>query len=165
MELFTPEFGLVFWMFLVFAILFVILAKYAWPVILKSVDARADLIDKGVTYAQEAKNQLEHATENAQALIAEAQQKQLEILREAAQAKTQIIEEARKAATVEAKKIMDAAAVSIEQARKESEMQFRQQVSEFALQVAGRLMRKELSDDKKQIELADKLLTDIENKN
>ena len=38
MELFTPEFGLVFWMFLVFVILFVILAKYAWPAIMKGVD-------------------------------------------------------------------------------------------------------------------------------
>ena len=47
MELFTPEFGLVFWMFLVFVILFVILAKYAWPAIMKSVDERADFIDKG----------------------------------------------------------------------------------------------------------------------
>ena len=107
MELFTPEFGLVFWMFLVFVILFVILAKYAWPAIMKSVDERADFIDKGVSYAQEAKSQLEHATENAQALITEAQQKQLEIMREAAQMKSQIIEEARKAATVEAKKIID----------------------------------------------------------
>ena len=96
MELFTPEFGLVFWMFLVFVILFVILAKYAWPAIMKSVDERADFIDKGVSYAQEAKSQLEHATENAQALITEAQQKQLEIMREAAQMKSQIIEEARK---------------------------------------------------------------------
>ena len=125
MELFTPEFGLVFWMLLVFVILFVILAKYAWPAIMNSVDARADLIDKGVAYAQEAKSQLEHATENAQVLIGEAQQKQLEILREAAQMKSQIIEEARQAATVEAKKIIDAANVSIELARKESERQFR----------------------------------------
>ena len=165
MELFTPEFGLVFWMFLVFAILFVILAKYAWPAILKSVDERADFIEKGVAYAQEAKTQLEHATENAQALLAEAQQKQLEILREAAQTKAQIIEDARKAASVEAKKVMDAAAVAIEEARKESEAQFRRQVSEFALQIAEKLMRQELSDNKKQKELVDKLLTDIENKN
>ena len=162
MELFTPEFGLVFWMFLVFVILFVILAKYAWPAIMKSVDERADFIDKGVSYAQEAKSQLEHATENAQALITEAQQKQLEIMREAAQMKSQIIEEAR---TVEAKKIIDAANVSIELARKESERQFRQQVSDFALQVAEKLMRKELAGDKRQSELVDKLLSDIENKN
>ncbi len=152
-------------MYLVFVILFVILAKYAWPAIMNSVDARADFIDKGVSYAQEAKSQLEHATENAQTLIAEAQQKQLEILREAAQMKSQIVEEARQAATVEAKKIIDAAHVSIELAKKEAEQQFRQQVSDFALQIAEKLERRELEEKKKQTELVDKLLSDIENKN
>ena len=48
MELFTPEFGLVFWMFVVFVILFAILAKFAWPYIIRSLDERAELIDKGV---------------------------------------------------------------------------------------------------------------------
>ena len=38
MELFTPEFGLVFWMFVVFVILFAILAKFAWPYIIRSLD-------------------------------------------------------------------------------------------------------------------------------
>ena len=60
---------------------------------------------------------------------------------------------------------MDAAAVSIEQARKESEQQFRNEVSEFALQIAEKLTRKELSKDKTQIEMIDKMLNDIENKN
>ena len=38
MELFKPEFGLVFWMFFVFVVLFAILAKYAWPYIIRSID-------------------------------------------------------------------------------------------------------------------------------
>ena len=38
MELFTPEFGLVFWMFVVFALLFFLLAKFAWPFIVKSLE-------------------------------------------------------------------------------------------------------------------------------
>ena len=36
MELFTPDFGLVFWMFVGFAILFLILWKFAWPTILNA---------------------------------------------------------------------------------------------------------------------------------
>ena len=55
MELFKPEFGLIFWMFFVFAIMFIILAKYAWPVIIKSLDERAAFIDKGVEYSRNAK--------------------------------------------------------------------------------------------------------------
>ena len=42
MELFTPDFGLIFWMFVAFAVLFFVLWKWAWPVILKTVDSRAD---------------------------------------------------------------------------------------------------------------------------
>ncbi|MDE7161385.1 MAG: ATP synthase F0 subunit B, partial [Anaeroplasmataceae bacterium] len=48
MELFTPDFGLIFWMFVSFLVLFIILWKKAWPAILKMVDNRAELIDKGV---------------------------------------------------------------------------------------------------------------------
>lgn len=36
-------------------ILFGILAKYAWPAIVRMMDERADFIDKGVEYAREAK--------------------------------------------------------------------------------------------------------------
>ena len=86
-------------------------------------------------------------------------------MREAAKMKTQIIEEAKEAAAVEAKKVMDAAKLSIEQARKESEMQFRSEVSQFALQIAEKVVRKDLADDKSQAELVDKLLNEVETKN
>ena len=69
MELFTPDFGLVFWMFIAFIILFLILAKWGWPVILKSIDERADKSDKGVEYAKEAKAQLDSARADAQKYI------------------------------------------------------------------------------------------------
>ena len=136
MELFMPEFGLVFWMFVSFAILFFLLAKFAWPFIVKTLEERADLIDKGVLYAQDAKAHLDNAKAEADALIKQAQQQQAEILREAAKMKSQIIEEAKGEASKEAKKLIDAAQVSIEQSRKEAESQFRKEVSEFALQIA-----------------------------
>ena len=95
MELFTPDFGLVFWMFIAFGILFLVLWRFAWPVILKSVDSRADLIDKGVEYAQDAKERLDNARREAESYLNEARRQQAEILREADKMKTQIIEEAR----------------------------------------------------------------------
>ncbi len=165
MELFTPEFGLVFWMFVVFAILFIILAKYAWPFIIKSLEERADMIDKGVVYAQNAKEQLDNAKAEAGKYIAEAQKKQADILRDAAKIKSQIIEEAKTAASDEAKKVMDAAKLAIEQARKESELQFRNEVSSFALSIAEKMLKKNMANDKAQAELVDKLLKEVENKN
>ena len=97
MELFKVDFGLTVWMFVAFAILLFILWKYAWPAILKGVDGRADLIDKGVEYAQNAKEKLDSAHAEAQRYVAEARHQQADIIAEANKIKSQIIEEARDA--------------------------------------------------------------------
>ena len=165
MELFTPELGLVFWMFVTFALLFGLLAKFAWPAVVKMLEERAELIDKGVVYAQNAKEQLDNAKAEAAEYVAEAKKQQAEMLREADKMKTQIIEEAKAAASVEAKKVMDAANLAIEQARKASEAQLRQEVSAFALGIAEKVVRQNLASDSAQTGLVDKLLNEVENKN
>ena len=165
MELFTPEIGLVFWMFVTFVLLVAILAKFAWPAIINMMEKRADLIDKGVIYAQNAKEQLDNAKAEAATYVAEHKKRKAEILREDDKMKTQIIEEAKAAASVEAKKVMDAANVAIEQSRKASEMQLRQEVSAYALTIAEKVIRKNLADDAAQNSLVNKLLNEVENKN
>lgn len=164
MELFTPDFGLVFWMFIAFGILFLLLWRFAWPVILKSVDSRADLIDKGVEYAQDAKAQLDNARREAESYLTDARRQQAEILREADKMKTQIIEEARTAAQVEAQKVMDNARLQIAQQQKEAQREFRNQVSDFAISIAGKLVGQQLQNDKAQDKLVDELLNQIETK-
>ena len=165
MELFTPDFGLVFWMFVAVALLLFVLYKWGWPAIIKMVEGRADLIDKGVEYAQNAKDQLEHAREQSEKYLAEARTQQADMLREADRMKTQIIEEARAAAQVEAQKVLDAAKVSIEQERKEAQMQFRNEVSTFALDIAAKVMRNQLNDEKAQSKLVNTLLDEMEKQN
>ncbi|MBD5289173.1 MAG: F0F1 ATP synthase subunit B [Bacteroides sp.] len=162
MELFTPDFGLVFWMFVAFLILFLVLAKWGWPVIIKNMDSRADKIDKGVEYAREAKQQLDSAREESRKYVEEAQAQQAEMLRDAAKMKTQIIEEAKKEASEEARKVMEAAKVSIEQSRKEAELQFRNEVSKFSINIAEKMMRSQLKDEEAQKKLVDKMLDEIE---
>ena len=165
MELFTPDFGLIFWMFVAFGVLFLLLWKFAWPVILKTVDARAELIDKGVEYAQNAKEQLDNARREAETYIDEARRQQADILREADKMKTQIIEQACSAAQVEAQKVMENAKQQIEQQQKDAQQQFRNQVSEFALQIAGKIVHNQMQQDDAQDKLVDSLLDEIEKKN
>lgn len=162
MELFTPDFGLIFWMFVAFAVLFFLLWKFAWPAIMKGVDNRAELIDQGVLYAREAKEQLDNAKEQAAHFEAEARSRQADILREADRMKSQIIEEARSEAVREAKKEMEAAKVAIEQARKEAAQSFRDQVSAAALDIAQQVVGQQLSDAKTQAKLVDNILDKIE---
>lgn len=165
MELFTPDFGLIFWMFIAFAILFFVLWKWGWPVILNSVEKRADLIDKGVEYAQSAKEQLDHAREAADKQLAEARRQQADMLRDAEKMKAQIIEEARVAAQSEAQKVMDAAKVSMDAERKEAERKLRQDIGQQVLDLTTKVVRTQLQDPQTQKKLVDSLLDDVESDN
>jgi len=165
MELFTPDFGLVFWMFVAFAVLFFVLYKWGWPVIIKSIDNRADLIDKGVEYAQNAKQQLDNAKKQSEDYLAEARRQQADMLREADRLKGEIIEQAREEARKEARKVMDSARVQIEQERKQAELQFRNEVSSYALDIASKVVRKQLDNDKAQTQLVGQLLDEMEKQN
>ena len=148
MELFTPDFGLIFWMFVAFGVLFLFLWKFAWPAILKGIDNRADFIDKGVEYAQEAKEQLDNARSEAESFINDARR-----------------EQARVAAQAEAQKVMDNAKLQIQQQQKEAQQQFRNQVSDFAIAIAGKIVKNQMKDDKAQNALVESLLDDIEKNN
>lgn len=162
MELFTPDFGLVFWMFIAFMVLFIALSKWGWPVIVKSMNSRAETIDNGIEYARQAKQQLDTARAEAQKFVADAQKQQADILREAAKMKTQIIEQARDEAAKEAKKVMDAARVSIEQSQKQAEAQLRDQVSQYSIAIAEKMLRKQLASPVEQSAFAAKLMDEME---
>lgn len=161
MELFTPDFGLIFWMFVSFGILFFVLAKFAWPGILKGIDRRADYIDDGVEKTRQAEESLAGAQATAARYEKEALVRQAEILREADRMKSQIIEEARAQAAVEAKKVMDAAQVAIEQSRKEAEARMRDDVSALAIDIATKVVRQRMEDNDAQRKLVNSLLDEI----
>ena len=162
MELFTPDFGLVFWMFIAFGVLFLVLWKFAWPVILKTVDSRAELIDKGVEYAQNAKEQLDNARQEAEKYLNEARRQQADMLREADRMKSQIIESARSEAQAAAAKEMESAKLQIQQQQKEAQQQFRNQVSEFAVEIAQKILQNQIKSDQEQNRLVDQMLDRIE---
>ena len=65
----------------------------------------------------------------------------------------------------EAQKVMDAAKVSIEQSRKEAEKSLRDEVSRYALAIAGQVTREQMKDAKAQQKLVDSLLDEMETNN
>ena len=75
------------------------------------------------------------------------------------------IEEARAAAAKEAQKVMDAAKLSIEQQQKEAQKQLRNQVSEIALEIAGKVVKENMADQAAQSRLVNTYLDQIENNN
>ena len=57
MSLLLPESGLLFWMLLSFGIVFAVLAKYGFPIIIKMVEDRKVYIDQSLQVAKEANEQ------------------------------------------------------------------------------------------------------------
>lgn len=164
MALFKPEFGLVFWMFVSFVLLLFVLGKYAWPVIIKALDDREIFINNGVEFTKNAIKEMDLAKAEAQTIVSDARKQQMEILKETDRLKKQMIEDAKTSAAAEVRKMLDDASLSIEQARRENELQFRKQVGVLSLQVAEKLLRRELSGDESQMELIDKYIDELEKK-
>ena len=54
MSLLLPDSGLLFWMLLSFGVVFVVLAKYGFPVITKMVEGRRTYIDQSLEVARQA---------------------------------------------------------------------------------------------------------------
>ena len=162
MGLFKPEIGLVFWMLVVFLIILAILAKYAWPVIIRSIEQRADFIDSGVKFTREAKQRLDEVETKVEEMLAEAHRKQLAALQETERMKREMIENAKKEAADEVRKMMEEAKASMEQAKREAEKQMRRQVSRLSLEISEKVLRKDLSKDTAQVELVDRMLDELE---
>ena len=108
---------------------------------------------------------LDNAKTEADKLIAEARNKQNELLRDAERMRNQLIDDAKGEAAVEAKKVTEAAQISLEQARKEAEKQLRTEVGDLALQIAEKVIRKNIASDDAQRKLVDQYLSEIEAKN
>jgi F-type H+-transporting ATPase subunit b len=161
MELFTPEVGLLIWMLIPFLIVFAILAKFAWPVIIKGVDERAKFIDDSIQSAKEANEKLASIKSEGEAILAAAREEQLKLLKDAADIRDKLIKEAKQQAGVEADKVMQDAKVAIQKEKEDAIRDIRKQVAELSIDIAEKVLRKNLDNKPAQVELVDKLLDEV----
>jgi len=161
MPLVTPGIGLIFWMLIAFSILLFILGKFAWKPILKLLHEREESIEKALQAAEEAKAEMLKLQANNEQIVAEARKQADAIIKEAREMKEKMISEAKIAAANEADKIMKNAKVAIENEKNQAMNEIRNQIAEFSVLIAEKIIRKELSNENKQKEYIDSLLNDI----
>ena len=165
MSLLLPDSGLLFWMFLSFGIVFVVLAKYGFPIIVKMVEGRKTYIDQSLEVAREANAQLSKLKEQGEALVVAANKEQGRILKEAMQERDKIIHEARKQAEAAAKKELDEVKKQIQIEKDEAIRDIRRQVAILSVDIAEKVIRKNLDDKREQMEMIDRMLDEVLNKN
>ena len=161
MSLITPDFGLFFWMTVVFLVVLFILWKYGFPVIVKMVDERKAFIDESLRKAHEANERLANIQKEGESILQEAREKQAQILKEAAETRDAIVEKAQDKARAEGARLMEDARVAIEQEKKAAIADIRKQVATLSVEIAEKVLKQNLKDDKSQMELIDRMLDDV----
>lgn len=157
MNLMLPDSGLLFWMTIIFAIVFFILAKFGFPIITGMVEKRNKRIDDALEAARTAEEALARLSQEQERLLAEAKAEQSRILQEASQQRVSMIAKAQEEARTEAVKILDEAKVRIQEEKEAALRDVRREVATLSLAIAEKVIRKELSDDKEQMELIGKM--------
>lgn len=162
MSLITPDFGLLFWMTLIFAVVFFILAKFGFPIITSMVDKRSDRINEGLRKAEEAEKTLAELSVTQAKMLEEVKAQQAQIIKTANESGERIISEAKARATAEADKIITEAHTRIEAEKESALKEIRTQVSALSVEIAGRILRDKLSDTKEQNAYIDRVLEEMD---
>jgi F-type H+-transporting ATPase subunit b len=164
MEKLLEEFslGLFFWQTLLFVGLLFLLAKYAWKPILSAVEERENTIKDSLEAAEKAKVDMEAVQADNKRILKEARVERDALLAEAKKTSTQIVNEAKEAAQTEADKIAAAAQAAIQQEKNAAINDLKAQVAGLSVDIAQKVLQGELADQKKQEQLVEKLVNDIE---
>jgi F-type H+-transporting ATPase subunit b len=145
MDLLTPEFGLFFWTLLAFLIVLFILKKFAWKPILSSLGEREKGIADSIATAQRVKNEMSQLQSENEKLLVQAREERTLMLKEAKEMKDRIIGEAKEQAKVEANKIIIDAQQQIMQQKNAALTEVKNEIGNLAVEVAGKILRKQLS--------------------
>ena len=153
-----PDTGLLFWMTVIFAVVIFILARFGFPIISGMVDKRNKRISDSLEAARIAEEAIAHLNEEQERIISETRAEQSRLLLEAAAERERIIAQAQQQAVAEAQKIIEDAKVRITQEKEAAMKELRNEVAKMSLAIAEKVVRKEMSSDKEQKQLIDKLV-------
>lgn len=152
MDLVTPDIGLIFWTTISFAILYFILAKFAWKPILGAVTEREKSIKDALSAAEKAKEEMANLKADNEKILNEAKLQRESLLKEAREIKSKIVADAESEATEKANKLIESAKTAIENEKSAAMKELKNTVVDLSLDIAEKLLSKELADKSKQVE-------------
>lgn len=150
MDLLLPDFGLFFWTLLAFLIGFFLLKKFAWKPILEALSEREKNIADSIASAEKVRNEMNNMKSEHEVLLNQAREERSLLLREAKETKEKIIGEAKDAAKEEANKIMQETRQQIEFQKNAAMIDVKNQIGTLVIEVAEKVLRKELSNKAEQ---------------
>jgi F-type H+-transporting ATPase subunit b len=160
--LLTPDPGLIFWMLISFGVVFFVLAKFGFPVIIKMVDERKAFIDKSLESAKEANDRLAGIQEESERILKQTRDEEIRMLKEAQETRNKIIGEAKEQAVMEGRKIVAEAKTAIQKEKELAIRDIRNRIAELSIDIAEKVLRKNLDNPPAQHELVQKLIEEAQ---
>ena len=161
MNLMLPDSGLLFWMTVIFAIVFFILAKFGFPVITGMVEKRTRRIDEALKSAREAEESLAGLAKEQEEMMERARAEHARILQDAAAERDRLIAGAQMQAAEQAGKLLEEARERIREEKEAALRDVRREVARISLEIAGEVVKKELASEEGQNEVLGKMLEEI----
>lgn len=161
MDLLTPGTGLIIWQLIVFLLLFFLLSKLAWKPIISSLKERELSIQTALETAEKARHEMSQLKADNERLLREARDERDRMLKEAREAANRLKDDAQHEAKRSADRIIEEARHAINIEKQAALRDVKAQVAMFSLEIAEKLLRQKLADDKAQKQLVENYLKDI----
>lgn len=158
MNLVTPDFGLLVWQTLTFLVVLFILSKFAWKPIMAGLKEREEGIENALSEAKRAKEEMAKLNSDNANLLAEARRERDKMLQEAQHMSNNIVQDAKDRSGKEAHKMIEAARVEIETAKEAALAELKNYLAATSLEIAEKVVKKNLSSDAAQQQLVKELL-------
>jgi len=160
MELVNPGLGLIFWMTLAFSIVFFILKKFVWPVIIQSLKDRERHIEEALQAADRTHEEMKKLQIDNEALLKKAKEERDVIMADARKLRDKMLDETRLKANDEADRIVENAKVRIENERKAALTAIKNEIAKISIDIAEKILREKMESPKEQKEYIEKLIED-----
>src|SRR5690606_6545355 len=157
MNIVAPE-SLILWTTIIFILLLVLLRKFAWNPILGAVRGRETSINDALAAAEKAKLEMQNMHADNEKLLQEARAEREAMMKDAREIKAKMISDAKEEAKSEANKMVAHAQAAIESEKKSAIAEMKETVASLSLEIAEKVVKQELSDKEKQLQLVDQML-------
>lgn len=159
--LLNDHLGFVVWAAVAFVILLILLAKFAWKPIMSAISERERSIEDALLKAEAAKEEMARLTNENEQLLKQARAERDLILSEARKLKDQIVNEAKTLAQTEGARMIEQARIEINSQKAVALADVKNQVAALSVEIAEKLLRKELADQQAQDAMVADLLKEV----
>ena len=159
MDLLTPDLGLLFWQLIIFGALFFILSKFAWKPITASLKERDTNIQSALDMAEQTRREMTALKADNEKLLAQARSEREIILRGAKEAADKLLADTQKKAQAEGQRILEQARESMQNERVAMVASMKKEVVTLSIEVAEKVLRRELADKSAQEKLVQDLVS------